>query len=200
MIALSRKNALFAGSDEGAENWAILASLIESCKLHGVNPEAYLTDVLTNLVNNCPIAGLPNSRLGAGLPHSDRRRRIKPVVKQYRSWPQLIAYGQPAPPGDQRPPDVPTVRITARGLGRGNGHTTRSAVARPSGRCSSWGSQALPKGSEISLSSARALPQPNKCIAGVSSNTDRHIAHISGSLQLRAQQPPAVDYLNGGAT
>ena len=51
-IALSRKNALFAGSDEGAENWAMLASLIESCKLHGVNPEAYLADVLTKLVNN----------------------------------------------------------------------------------------------------------------------------------------------------
>ena len=46
-IALNRKNALFAGSDEGAENWAMLASLIETCKLHSVNPEAYLTDVLT---------------------------------------------------------------------------------------------------------------------------------------------------------
>jgi len=57
-IALSRKNALFAGSDEGAENWAMLASLIETCKLHGVNPEAYLTDVLTKLVNNWP-----NSRI-----------------------------------------------------------------------------------------------------------------------------------------
>ena len=33
-IALTRKNALFAGSDEGAENWAMLASLIETCKLH----------------------------------------------------------------------------------------------------------------------------------------------------------------------
>ena len=30
----------------------MLASLIESCKLHGVNPEAYLTDLLTKLVNN----------------------------------------------------------------------------------------------------------------------------------------------------
>jgi transposase len=53
-IALNRKNALFAGSDEGAENWAMLASLIETCKLHSVNPEAYLTDVLTKLVNNWP--------------------------------------------------------------------------------------------------------------------------------------------------
>ncbi|MCR5875888.1 IS66 family transposase [Phenylobacterium sp. J426] len=57
-IALNRKNALFAGSDEGAEHWAILATLIECCKLHGVNPAAYLEDVLTRLVN-----GHLNSRL-----------------------------------------------------------------------------------------------------------------------------------------
>jgi transposase len=51
-VALNRKNALFAGSDQGAENWAMLASLIETCKLHSVNPQTYLTDVLTKLVNN----------------------------------------------------------------------------------------------------------------------------------------------------
>jgi len=62
-VALTRKNALFAGSDEGAENWAMLASLIETCKLHGVNPEAYFTDVLTKLVNNWP-----NSRLDELMP------------------------------------------------------------------------------------------------------------------------------------
>ena len=53
-IALNRKNALFAGHDLGAENWAVLASLIETCKLHGVNPEAWLADVLTKLVDNWP--------------------------------------------------------------------------------------------------------------------------------------------------
>ena len=58
-IALNRKNALFAGSDEGAENWAALATLSECCKLHGVNPHTYLTDVLTRLVN-----GHLASRLG----------------------------------------------------------------------------------------------------------------------------------------
>ncbi len=41
-IALNRKNALFAGHDAGAENWACLASLVETCKLHGVDPQAYL--------------------------------------------------------------------------------------------------------------------------------------------------------------
>ena len=77
-IALNSKNALFAGSDEGAENWAMLASLVETCKLHGVNPEAYLSDVLTRLVNNCPTAGSRNSRLGPGPPNTaDRHPRVK---------------------------------------------------------------------------------------------------------------------------
>jgi transposase len=53
-ICLSRKNSLFAGSDEGGENWACLASLIETCKLNGVNPQAYFTDLLTRLVNGWP--------------------------------------------------------------------------------------------------------------------------------------------------
>jgi hypothetical protein len=55
-IALSRKNALFAGSDEGGANWAIIASLIETAKLNGVNPHAWLTDTLTKLVNRWPLA------------------------------------------------------------------------------------------------------------------------------------------------
>ena len=46
-IALNRKNALFAGHDAGAQNWAVIASLIETCKLNGVEPHAYLSKVLT---------------------------------------------------------------------------------------------------------------------------------------------------------
>ena len=46
-IALGRKNALFAGHDAGAENWAIIASLIETCKLNSINPHDYLTGVFT---------------------------------------------------------------------------------------------------------------------------------------------------------
>ena len=56
MIALNRKNALFAGSDEGAENWAMLASLIETCKLLGVEPHAYLANVISRIVNGHPQA------------------------------------------------------------------------------------------------------------------------------------------------
>lgn len=62
-IALNRKNALFAGHDEGAANWAAIASLIETCKLGGVEPEAYLADVLTKLVNLWP-----NDRLDELMP------------------------------------------------------------------------------------------------------------------------------------
>jgi hypothetical protein len=46
-IALNRKNALFAGHDAGAQNWAIIASLIETCKLYGIEPNGYLSGVLT---------------------------------------------------------------------------------------------------------------------------------------------------------
>jgi len=62
-ITLNRKNALFAGSDEGGGNWGILASLIETAKLNRVEPNAYLTDVLTKLVN-----GWPASRIDDLLP------------------------------------------------------------------------------------------------------------------------------------
>jgi len=53
-IALSRKNSLFAGSDEGGENWACMASLIETCKLNEVNPLTYMAELLTRLVNGWP--------------------------------------------------------------------------------------------------------------------------------------------------
>jgi len=53
-IALNRKNALFAGSNEGGVNWAIIASLVETCKLNEINPHAWLADALTKLVNRWP--------------------------------------------------------------------------------------------------------------------------------------------------
>ena len=53
-IALNRKNALFAGSDGGGVNWAVIASLVETCKLCGVDPQTYLADVLTKIVDGHP--------------------------------------------------------------------------------------------------------------------------------------------------
>jgi len=50
-ISLGRKNALFAGSSGGGENWAILASLINTAKLHDLDPQTYLADVLERIVS-----------------------------------------------------------------------------------------------------------------------------------------------------
>ena len=48
-IALNRKNALFAGHDAGAANWATIASLVETCKLNAVDPNAWLADTLARI-------------------------------------------------------------------------------------------------------------------------------------------------------
>ncbi len=50
-MALGRKNSLFAGSDGGARHWAIVASLVATAKLNGVEPQAWLTDVLERMVS-----------------------------------------------------------------------------------------------------------------------------------------------------
>jgi transposase len=50
-MTLTRKNALFAGNDDGAVHWAIAMTLIQTAKLNGVNPMAYLTDVLERIVS-----------------------------------------------------------------------------------------------------------------------------------------------------
>jgi transposase len=55
-IALGRKNHLFAGSDGGGEHWAVIASLIETCKMNDVDPEAYLRDVLQKIVARHPMS------------------------------------------------------------------------------------------------------------------------------------------------
>ena len=60
---LTRKNALFAGHDEGARNWGRIASLVETAKMNGVDPEAYLTATLEAIAQ-----GHPNSRLNELLP------------------------------------------------------------------------------------------------------------------------------------
>lgn len=71
-IALNRKNALFAGHDAGAVNWGVIASVIETCKLNGVDPHAYLTDTRTAIVN-----GHKQSDIDALLPWNYNRLRQK---------------------------------------------------------------------------------------------------------------------------
>ncbi len=64
-LALNRRHALFAGSDGGGEPWATIASLIETCKLNGVDPYAYLAGVIARIV-----AGHPQTKLDDLLPRA----------------------------------------------------------------------------------------------------------------------------------
>lgn len=64
-----------SASDGGADHWATVASLIETCKLNDVDPLAYLTDVLTRIVN-----GHANSDIDKLLPWAYRRQDLKAVA------------------------------------------------------------------------------------------------------------------------
>ena len=64
-VALRRKNSLFAGSESGARRWAIVASLIETAKLNGIEPYAWLRDTLNRMTG-----GYSSSRLDELMPWS----------------------------------------------------------------------------------------------------------------------------------
>ncbi len=80
-LALGRRNYLIIGSDSGGEHWAVIASLIETCKLNGTNPHAYLTEAL-----ECLVAGHPQSRIDELMPWS------KPAPQDVRPTPNLRSY------------------------------------------------------------------------------------------------------------
>lgn len=54
-MALGRKNVLFAGSDTGGDRAAAIYTIVQTAKLNGVNPEAYLRDTLTRIADGHPI-------------------------------------------------------------------------------------------------------------------------------------------------
>ena len=62
-LKLTAKNSLFAGHDEGAAAWARIASLIETCKMNGVEPYAWLKSTLEKIA-----AGHPQSQIHDLLP------------------------------------------------------------------------------------------------------------------------------------
>ncbi len=68
---LSRKNFLFAGADSGGERAAVLYTLLETAKLNGLDPEAYLRFVLER------IAEQPSNRLAELLPWNFAPRRVE---------------------------------------------------------------------------------------------------------------------------
>ena len=71
-IALGRKNHLFAGSDGGGEHWAVVASLIETCKMNGIDPQAYLRDVLAKIVARHPMERIDELLPFAYMPAADK--------------------------------------------------------------------------------------------------------------------------------
>ena len=78
-IKLGRKNALFAGSDGGVEHWAVIASLIETCKINDIDPLAYLTDVLTSIV-----VGHPNRDIDQLLSLPYRTQALRAMARERR--------------------------------------------------------------------------------------------------------------------
>ncbi len=77
---MTRKNALFAGSDGGADHWAIAMTLIQTAKLNGVDPMAYLTDVLERLVSGrTKTHELHNCCRGTGLRQNLSTSSAKPA-------------------------------------------------------------------------------------------------------------------------
>ena len=67
-VCLTRKNALFAGHEVGAENWALLASIVATCKLNDVNPVAYIAETLEAIID-----GHPQSRIEDLMPWRFRK-------------------------------------------------------------------------------------------------------------------------------
>ena len=57
-MTLTRKNALFAGNEIGGENWAMLASLVATCKMSDVNPVDYIAATLRAILDGHPQSGI----------------------------------------------------------------------------------------------------------------------------------------------
>lgn len=68
-VAIGRKNWIFAGSHQGAQNSAILYSIIGTCKMHGVNPQQYLEDALKRVHSH------PVNRVSELLPHNWKKQQ-----------------------------------------------------------------------------------------------------------------------------
>ena len=72
-ICLNRKNSLFVGNERGGQTAAILSSLTSTCRRHNIDPQRYLTQLLTNL------PGTPISQMDQWLPDRWRRRSSSPA-------------------------------------------------------------------------------------------------------------------------
>jgi transposase len=71
-ICLNRKNSLFVGNERGGTTAAVLNSITSTCRRHGIDPQRYLTQLLTNL------SATPISQLSNWLPDQWRLRNPSP--------------------------------------------------------------------------------------------------------------------------
>ncbi len=83
-IALGRKNFLFYGSDKGGERAAAAYTLLETAKLNGINPQAYLTWIPDTIAEH------PINRIDGLLPWNFsynrlRRGRIREITERLHS-------------------------------------------------------------------------------------------------------------------
>jgi transposase len=85
VLAIGRKNWLFAGSDSGGERAATALTVLATCVWQGVNPLAYLTSVLTSIAH-----GFPSSRIGELLPLAWAEKHGQQVKPQASILPRLI--------------------------------------------------------------------------------------------------------------
>lgn len=71
-VAVTRKSYLFLGSDEGGRRAAAIYSIVETCRLNGIDPHAYLADVIDKMAK-----GWPRTRLAELLPWQWKAARAK---------------------------------------------------------------------------------------------------------------------------
>jgi hypothetical protein len=86
---LRQRLRLFAGSDGGARHWAIVASLVATAKLNGVEPQAWLTDVLERMVSGRTKA----TELARLLPWTWKAERLLSTPGTYSS--QMLTMNTP---------------------------------------------------------------------------------------------------------
>ncbi len=98
-VKLNVKNALFAGHDEGAHGWGRIASLIETCKLNGVEPYAWLKSTL--------------EKIAAGHPHSCIRELLPWNFSSASSW----LHGGPVVGKVGRSYRLPAIRVAPSATG-----------------------------------------------------------------------------------
>ena len=93
-VAVGRRNWTFAGSDRGGERAAAIYTLIETAKLNGIDPQAWLADVLARLPDHPGQADRRVPAMELGCPSHGRCGSLSAAVKSSRPRPSADGYGR----------------------------------------------------------------------------------------------------------